>query len=154
MKGKIKYILIALAAIVVLGSIFGPKKNVGDQLGENAISTKYDVPAEVGELLSRACMDCHSNNTKYPWYSKVFPSNWYLYNHVFGGKKHLNFSEFASYPPKKAAHKLEEIIEVLDSGEMPLKSYVLLHQEAKLTADERAKLKSWAQNLKQSIVVE
>ena len=69
---------------------------------------------EILKILERSCYDCHSDNTKYPWYAKVFPLSWYLYNHVEGGRKKLNFSQFAGYDVKRRNHKLDEIKEFVE----------------------------------------
>lgn len=95
---------------------------------------------EVHKLLKTSCYDCHSNNTTYPWYSKIAPVSWYLENHVRGGKKHLNFSEWKYLEDNKKAHKVEECIEMLEKKEMPLKSYLLVHQDAKLSESQRQTL--------------
>ena len=88
-------------------------------------------------LLRAACYDCHSNETVWPWYAHVAPSSWFVAQHVDIGRRHLNFSTWADYPPSKADHKLEEIVEYVENHEMPLPSYLPLHPEAKLTDDDR-----------------
>lgn len=151
MKKKLKYLGWTILAILVVGQFIRPKQNSTAQVGPNDISHSYPIPVEVKSIMDRACMDCHSANTNYPVYNKVFPVSWFLYNHVYGGKKHLDFSEFSSYPPKKQAHKLEEVVEMIDKEEMPLSSYLILHPEAKLTNEEKALITAWATSLQQKI---
>ena len=140
-----KKILLGLALILIIGQFIRPKQNVGngqDQLA--SLQEVVDVDPATASILIKACTDCHSNHTQYPWYNSIFPVSWYLYNHVYGGKKHLDFSVFATMPVKKQIHKLEEVIEMVDEGEMPLKSYTWLHPEAAMTPEEANQLKEWA----------
>ena len=98
---------------------------------------------EVGGIIKSACYDCHSHETVYPWYANVAPVSWYVKHHVDEGREHLNFSEWATYAPKKAAHKLEECVEEVKEGEMPLNTYTWLHGHAKLDAQQSEKLVAW-----------
>jgi len=113
-----------------------------------------EVPTPVSSLLRTACYDCHSNETAWPWYAHVAPSSWYVTRHVDAGRRHLNFSTWGLYPPSKADHKLEEIIEMVEEGEMPLASYLPLHAEAKLSDVDRQAIIEWAQQLRTETDVE
>lgn len=95
---------------------------------------------EIKDMIDRACMDCHSYQNKYPWYAYVAPVSFFVHDHINEAREHLNFDEWATYSAKKADHKLEECIEYVESGEMPLESYVWMHPEAELTDDERSTL--------------
>ena len=95
---------------------------------------------EVKNILDKACMDCHSNETKYPWYANVTPVNYWLDGHVENGTEHLNFSEWNSYPLEDQKHIAEEIVEVVEKKEMPMLFYWLIHWDAKLTDAERTTL--------------
>ncbi len=140
----IKKILIGLLAVLVIIQFIRPAKNEGSGLAANDISVAYtDMPKEVHMLLQQKCYDCHSHSTKYPWYANIQPVAWWLADHVEEGKEHLNFSEFKSYDAEKAAHKLEEVIEEVAEGEMPLKSYTFIHRDAVVTAEELALLRNW-----------
>lgn len=142
MKKKILY---TIAAILVIIQFFRPAKNLSDEQ-TNHISTKFDIPQDVSHILDVACYDCHSNKTRYPWYSEVQPVAWWLANHVKEGKSHLNFSEFTKRKISVQNHKLEEIIELVEEKEMPLPSYTWLglHKEARLTDDQRKLIIDWA----------
>jgi|GEM_PF-59326 hypothetical protein len=100
-------------------------------------------PAGVTSLLQAACYDCHSHVTRYPWYTNIQPVAWWIKDHIEEGRQHLNFSVWATYPPKKAAHKLEECFEMVESKEMPMKSYTWMHGNARLTTEERSALAVW-----------
>ena len=102
-------------------------------------------PAEVLNLLKIACYDCHSNETRYPWYSKVSPVSWWLANHIQEGREHLNFSEFGRLSVGDQAEALGEAAEAIQEGEMPMSSYTWMgmHPEANLNSTQRSLLLNW-----------
>lgn len=142
-----KKILIGLLVIVLLMQVMQPTKNQSDTLSENDISRTYALPAGVHETLVKKCYDCHSNNTKYPWYVYVQPIGWWMASHIKEGKDELDFSEFKTYSAKKANHKLEEVSEQIAEGHMPIKSYLWLHPEAKVTPEELESINGWIASL-------
>lgn len=101
------------------------------------------VPPRVESIMQRACYDCHSNRTVWPWYSKVAPVSWWVINHVNDGRRHLNFSEWQPLPAEKRREQLGEILEEVEEGEMPLASYVLGHPEARLSQADLQALREW-----------
>lgn len=98
------------------------------------------VDVEVQNILNKACMDCHSNNTTYPWYANVVPVNYWIDGHIEHGREELNFSEWNSYPAGDQKHMAKEVVEVVEKKEMPMLFYWLVHWDAKLTDAEREKL--------------
>ena len=107
--------------------------------------TTAEVPAspEVRLLLRRACYDCHSNETVWPWYSRVAPMSWLLHSDVTEGRHAMNFSEWTSDPAKR--RKLEEKIgKEVESGDMPLWFYLPLHAAARLSANDKQAILDWA----------
>jgi hypothetical protein len=109
------------------------------------------APDEVRTAIEHACYDCHSDHTRYPWYASVQPIGWWLGRHIKQGKADLNFSEFNSYSPKKAARKLEESYDDIDENEMPLRSYRWLHPEARLSPDQKQAVLNWLDALQTEI---
>ena len=103
-----KKILLGILIIIILIQFIRPEKNISND-GINDISTVMDVPENVQEIIKTSCADCHSNTTKYPWYSEVAPVSWYLASHVNDGKKHLNFSEWASYNKNQKEHIIKDL---------------------------------------------
>lgn len=138
-----KKLLLTLFVVLLVLQAFRPEKNNSGKK-ENDISSLYPVPKNVEQILVKACNDCHSNSTVYPWYAEVQPIAWWLDDHVKDGKKHLNFNEFASYRLAKQFHKLEEVFDEVKGGEMPLESYTVVHRDAKLTVEERNILMDWS----------
>lgn len=141
-----KIMLFLLAALVVIQFIH-PKKNKSEGPQPNYIGNKYPVPGDVKEILSKACNDCHSNNTRYPWYALLQPVHWWMEKHVKDGKKHINYDEYTNRPLRYQYHKMEETIEMVKEGEMPLNSYTWTHKDARLTDEEKAKITGWAQSV-------
>lgn len=138
-----KKLLIILIIVFVIIQFFRPEKNISAQTSRNDITTIHPMPGEVKAIMSKACFDCHSNNTRYPWYAEIQPVAWWLADHVEEGKGGLNFSEFAAYSPRKQYRKLEEAEELVKEKEMPLASYTWIHNDARLSDDERRVIADW-----------
>lgn len=146
-----KKIVILIIAVLVIIQFFRPKKNFTTADPVHDIATKYEVPMGILMNLYDACYNCHSNYTTYPWYYNVQPVGWWMSYHINKAKKHVNFSEFATYTPKEAEKKFHELYKVTDEKTMPLKSYVLMHDKAKLTDKQYKRLADWAQKLHREV---
>ncbi len=144
----VKRILMFLLLVLVVIQFIRPAQNVAAQPPMNNIATLYPVNAEVRTILDKACNDCHSNNTNYPWYSKIQPVSWWLDDHIKEGKKEINFDEFSTYSLRKQYHKMDEVLEQVKEGEMPFESYTLIHKDADLTALEKKVLLDWAAGIR------
>ena len=151
MKKKLRRTGVVL--LVVLGAIqfWRPARNLAPGPGPNDIHVKHPVPVRVQALLKRACYDCHSNDTRYPWYAEVQPVRWWLDRHINQGRMDLNFSEFGSYTSKKATRRMDALVEEVSDHRMPLPSYTWMHPEARLTPDEIKLLVKWAEDLRDEI---
>lgn len=147
------FLYLLLGAFVVI-QFFRPKKNInkGPEATASNISKIINVPENINGILVKACNDCHSNNTKYPWYANIMPVGWVLSNHVKEGKKELNFDEFATYSPRRQKKKLEEVADEVKEGKMPISGYKKLHKEARLTEEEKTALINWATEAGNAIV--
>ena len=97
-------------------------------------------PPQTRELAKRACFDCHSNESQWPWYSKVAPASWLLQHDVDEGRATMNFSEWDEYWLASS-----EIAEVIIEGEMPPPQYLILHPEARLSDAEKSQLANGVQ---------
>lgn len=143
-----KKILLVLLVVFVIMQFFRITSTNEPIIVSNDFISLTNPTTEVKTLLKSACYDCHSNQTRYPWYSEVAPVSWWLQHHVNEGKEHLNFSEWGTYSEKKSDHKLEECAEEVEEGEMPLNSYTWAHGDAKLTAEQRALLEDFFKSLR------
>lgn len=145
-----KIMLVLLAALIVI-QFFHPKKNKAEGPQANYIGNAFVIPEDVRSIMAKACNDCHSNNTRYPWYASVQPVHWWLNKHIVEGKKKINFDEYIHRPLRYQYHKMEEVIELVKEGEMPLNSYTWTHKDAKLTDEEKSKITGWAQSVMDSM---
>ena len=142
MKKLFKYLLIfALIALVIMQFI-RPDKNEAGYESVNIFETETRPSLTVAGILKENCYDCHSDHTRYPWYSEVAPFSYWLADHINEGKEHFDASAWESYSVKKKDHKLEELLEMIEKGEMPLNSYTWLH--GNITEDERKLILQWA----------
>ena len=108
------------------------------------VTAEIQAPADVQQILERSCYDCHSNETRWPWYSQVAPVMWLVAHDVNEGREHLNFSTWGGLS-EKAKHKAkQEIAEMVEKGEMPMGIYVPLHPEAKVSDEDQRKIRAWA----------
>jgi len=102
------------------------------------------IDPEVGALLRTACYDCHSNETRWPWYSHFAPGSWLVARDVKEGRGNLNFSTWGKYAEGRRLLALEGIAEEVAEGKMPFPPYLLLHPEARLDSAARARIVDWA----------
>jgi len=142
---KITGWLLLIALIII--QFFRPSKNEDTSPAANHISLVYQIPAQVKSIMEKACYDCHSNHTRYPWYFNVQPVGMWMNNHIVEGKRELNFSEYANKSLRYQYHKLEETIEQVKEGEMPINSYTWTHREARLSGEEKTALMDWARSV-------
>jgi hypothetical protein len=148
---RLKKILFLLLVVFFAIQFIQPARNTNGQVLPTDISKVVSVPENVQSLLQTACYDCHSNQTNYPWYTYVQPVGWILQNHITNGKKELNFNDFGSYSKRRQQSKLKAIAGQVRDDEMPLSSYRLMHEKARLNKDEKAALINWANNTKDSL---
>lgn len=147
----LKKILLFLLVVLIIIQFIHPKKNIAEGIQSNFIGNTYPIPENVKVILAKACNDCHSNNTIYPWYSKIQPVDWWMNNHVQEGKRELNLDEYTNRPLRYQYHKMEEIAEQVKEGEMPLNSYTWMHKDAILTEAEKKELINWADGIRDSL---
>jgi hypothetical protein len=144
MKRILKIVVVVLAVAFIVIQFVRPDQTNPPVVAAESIESSTELPADVGAIISRSCSDCHTNTTKYPWYSQVSPASWFLANHVRDGRKELNFSIWNTYNDKRKSKKLEEICEQVQEGEMPLPSYLWIHWDARLKEGEAQTLCNWA----------
>jgi len=146
-----KKILVGLAVLFVIIQFFRiDKTNLPVEASVDMIKV-MKVPTEIEGILSTSCYDCHTNETIYPWYTNIAPVSWWIKKHVDEGRDELNFSEWGIYSLRRKDHKLDEIIELVEENEMPLKSYLLVHGDASLSAEQKAQLVDWANSAREEL---
>lgn len=128
-----------------------PQKNISSEILPADIRMMHATSPEVEGILKTSCLDCHSNNTIYPWYSKIQPAAIFLGRHITEGKRELNFSEFGNYSLRRQYHKMEEVEEMVKGNEMPLTSYTLMHANSKLNENQKEILIKWSVGIRDSM---
>ncbi|MBC3847101.1 heme-binding domain-containing protein [Winogradskyella echinorum] len=144
----LKKLGLLLLVVFIIAQFFGPEKNDGDLSSVDAFFTDTNPPEDVKLVLKNACLDCHSDHTRYPWYNNITPVNYWLADHVKHGKGDFNVSKWNDYSDKKKDHKIEELIEMVEAKEMPLPSYTWTHGDAKLSQDQIDAMVSWAKTVR------
>lgn len=147
---------VKIIAVVLLMAFIGiqflPKQiNKSETISKADFLMVNDVPANIKNKLRTSCYDCHSNNTRYPWYNKIQPVAMFLQNHVVDGKKELNFSEWDSLSVRRKKSKLRSIVNQIKDHEMPLSSYTIIHRDAKFTETEKQEMIKWMTQKKDSL---
>ena len=140
-----KYKIVIIILIVILGIIqlISIDTENPEVIPGNDYFTISKPPQEIVDILRKSCFDCHSFETKYPWYAKVAPVSWILNNHIQKGREHLNFSNWNKYSSVKQNSLKENCSEEIQKNQMPLKSYTFIHPGSKLTTNTRKSLEDW-----------
>jgi len=136
------YFIIVLIALVLMQFIRIDKTHPEINPTNDFINIK-NPPPEIAQMIKTSCYDCHSFESKYPWYAEVAPVSWYLKNHINEARHRVNFSEWASYEPEKASRKLHACADDIKEGDMPLSSYTLIHGDASLNQEQIKQLSEW-----------
>ncbi|AIL44487.1 MULTISPECIES: heme-binding domain-containing protein [Elizabethkingia] len=142
-----KFLIILLVAFIIIQ--FFPIDKVNPPVNERMdFLTIKKTPEEVSKVIRNSCYDCHSNETKYPWYSNIAPVSWWMKDHIIDGRKHLNFSTFATYDTERQLRKLDESVEMIEKDKMPLETYLLVHQNARLSDMDKKILIKYLKNVR------
>lgn len=152
MKKIIKLIAIALLVILVIIQFVRPDKNEAGYESIAYFEKETKPSVEIQTILKENCYDCHSNQTIYPWYSEIAPISYWLNDHVEEGKEHFNVSDWKNYSLKKKDHKLEELVEEVEEGHMPLSSYTWMH--GNLDQKEKEIMIQWVNDLRNQYQIE
>jgi hypothetical protein len=145
-----KKIVIGIVALILIIQFFRIDKSNPPIKEEMDFIKITNTPVKIGTVLRTSCYDCHSNETNYPWYTNMAPFSWWTKHHINEGRAELNFSEWGSYNAKKADHKLEECVEQIQEGEMPMSSYLMAHKEAELSEEQKQLLMDWFLSLRKA----
>ena len=145
---RLKKIGLGLLVVLIILQFFRIDTSVPEFDPSQDFITQTQAPETMQVILKKACYDCHSYESNYPWYSQIAPVSWWMKDHINEGREHLNFSVWGSYSEKRRNHKLEECWEELEEGEMPMESYLIMHGEAELSAEEKSSFVNWLKTLK------
>ena len=143
--------MLALLIVFIAIQFIQPAHNISGQVLPTDITKTVNVPDKVLAIFKNSCYDCHSNNTRYPWYVYIQPMGWMMARHIKNGKDNLDFSDFGSYSQRKQANKLRAIETSIKEGSMPLSSYTIMHGDAKLSTEDKKLITDWVSNAKDSL---
>jgi len=144
---RVKRIALALVVVFLLAQFMQPKRTNPPVVPSRSLEAHVQVPPNVSSILKRACGDCHSSQTDWPWYSHVAPVSWFVADDVNMGRSHINFQDWeAQENPKEAAEHLALICKEVREKTMPPLTYRILHKEARLSEEDIATLCAWSQS--------
>jgi hypothetical protein len=145
MKKILSKIITVVIVLLIVIQFFQPKKNISDGMSKNdLVVVDSALPADVKNILTNSCFNCHSDNTHYYWFDKIAPASWLVAHDIRHAQKHLNFSEWGTYDALKKITLLTDIHDEVESKDMPLKIYLFMHRKAALSERERNVLMTWA----------
>ncbi|NCI46420.1 heme-binding domain-containing protein [Sediminibacterium soli] len=147
----LRRILMGLLVIFALLQFIPRTVNKSDQAVSTDFAKIYAIPVEVQSIFQEACYDCHSNNTRYPWYSNIQPFRLWLDLHIQDGKEELNFSNFGAYTSKRRHNKLNSMAKSIKKGTMPLTSYKWMHAKARLEDAQKNLIIQWISDTQDSL---
>lgn len=153
MKRSTKWAAVAVVVIFLLIQFDQPMRTNPVSDPALAMQTELRVPPDVAATLQRACDDCHSNQTRWPWYSYVAPTSWFVADHVNSGRYFINFSNWVrpGKEPIDSEDRLKAMCEEVKSGGMPLSSYLLIHWNAKLSVGDVSLICNWTDQERQRL---
>jgi hypothetical protein len=140
----LRWVMVVAACLLVIVQFIRPAKTNPAADASLAIESHVQVDPKVSAILDRSCVDCHSNKTRWPWYSHVAPISWFVIDHVNEGRKELNLSEWGTYDRRRQLGKLRQICREVTDGAMPLSSYTPMHAGSSLTPDDVKTLCDWS----------
>jgi len=141
----LKWVLIIGVVCLVIAQFFGPAKTNPASDATQSIEARLQVTPQAAAIMDRSCNDCHSNKTRWPWYSNVAPVSWFVIDHVNEGRENINFSEWGKYSPRDSDSLLRQMCREVRAGVMPLSSYTPLHPGSKLSAEDVKTLCDWTE---------
>jgi hypothetical protein len=141
---------VGLFAVAIVGSqAVRPERT--NPPSQPAASLMTKAPADVARIFDRSCRDCHSNNTRWPWYTNVAPMSWLVIGHVTHGRDHFNYTEWPSYTSDDQDKLLGSVCSLTKKGRMPLPSYLIIHRDAKLSPADVATLCAWSEKARDEL---
>ena len=151
LRKVIKWLVVAVVVVFIGLQFVRPARTNPAVDQTQTIHAQLQMTPQVAAIIDRSCRDCHSNTTRWPWYSNVVPASWFLVDHVNEGRQHLNFSEWGKLDTRRADKRLEEICEEVSDKLMPLNSYTWIHRSSKLSADDIKTLCDWTETERRRI---
>ena len=152
-SSKLRNAALAVVTLLLLVQLVQPGPPEPGLRGDEPMEAHISVPPDVDSLLRRACYDCHSPDTRWPWYSRISPVSWIITDHVEHGRTDLDFDHWGTDPVREPTpnQRLRWICSDLREGSMPPRSYRVLHPEARLTDEQIDRICAWTERMRQEI---
>ena len=150
----VKWTGLGITIAFVVMQFFRPDRTNPPVDETRTIYARLSVPEDIKIVLDRSCMDCHSNSTRWPWYSNIAPASWIVADDVNEARKHLNLSDFAQYRSLRAVGRLDLMCENMQDGLMPLPKYLTMHPGARLSREEIDRFCDWVESVRDRVLVE
>jgi hypothetical protein len=138
---------VGLIAFLVAGQLIRPARTNPPTNPALTLEATAHPPAAIVAMLDRSCGDCHTNRTRWPWYTNVAPISWWIIDHVDEGRRRVSFSEWGSYDLARQRKELDQICRRVGRHNMPLTSYLLVHRDAVLSDADRRAICDWTDSL-------
>jgi hypothetical protein len=153
MRKFLKWSVFILAIAFVAAQFVRPARTNPTFASTQTIENIVNMPPDIHATLMRACGDCHSDETHWPWYAHVAPTSWFVINHVDSGRRRINFSTWVrpGKEPQDSIDRLKAMCREVQAGRMPLASYLLIHWSAKLSADDVKSICAWSNEEQQRL---
>ncbi|HVV84072.1 MAG TPA: heme-binding domain-containing protein [Kofleriaceae bacterium] len=142
-RRTLKRVALVIVGLFLVIQVFRPTRDNPPEDPARTLEAVLSPPPAVRSILDRACADCHSNRTRWPWYTNVAPMSWFVAHHVHDGRRAMSFSTWADLPVDRQARRLLAICREARSGDMPLSSYLIIHRDAKLSSADLKTLCDW-----------
>jgi hypothetical protein len=152
MRKLLRILAVLLPGAIIAASLAGSRRPPAN--ANAPFLAGAQIPPEVRSHIERACLDCHSDATRYPWYSYIAPVSWLIDGDVRKGREHLNFSRWSEYPVIRRERCLSEIANQLQDGGMPLAIYTVIHRDAKLSKADADAIFEWTQAERMRLIME
>lgn len=147
----LKWVFLIVLVLLVAAQFVRPARTNPPAEPSLSIENQAQVSPAVNAIFERSCNDCHSNKTRWPWYTNVAPVSWFVISHVNEARTDMNLSEWGKMDRNRQRHRLEDMCEMVQSGEMPLSSYTPLHPGSKLTQADIKVICDWTASERQRL---
>lgn len=149
MRLRSRRVGLALLVLLIAVQFFPVDRRNPSADPSKSINVTERLPLTVQTVFRGSCVNCHSYQTRWPWYSYLAPASWIIARDVREGRKKMNFSEWGSYSAEKREQKLEEICEQVTNGDMPDPKYLFFHRRARPTQQQREAVCEWTEASRQ-----
>jgi len=145
MRKAIRWTPIVFVVVLAGIQLYRPARTNPVTNPADTLAATGRLTPEVSAIIDRSCRDCHSNETRWPWYSNIAPMSWGVIDHVNDGRRHMNFSRWGTYDPEDAREFFVDMCALARKHDMPMPSYTWLHRDARLSDQDIATLCAWTE---------